>query len=104
MADIQLVITIKDAHVARMIEMMGGYAGKNIEYRLDTPGQRHDQFNFILPTKNGLTNKSFAEKILRVLLLNLIRCYELGKDTLRFKTDIDSVIQPSQNVPDDIIQ
>lgn len=104
MADVQLTITIRDASVTRVVAMLDGYAGKNISYGVsENNNPMMECFDFSLPTKNGLTNKLLGEKVLRCLLLNLVKCFELQKDRFRYTTEEKAIPLPTQNVPDDII-
>lgn len=104
MADIVLNITIPEEHQQRVIDAFTLASGKGLQLSVC-----HDvvdgRWNFVIdPKQPDETMKEFGERFLKGLGIAVIRLVDLCEDTQRYRTEIADIDQPSQDVPDDVLE
>lgn len=108
MANVTLTIILKDAYVTRCLTAFNALADKEIYTKIDDWIEWKWSY---LTKQTGENNKQYGERILKQFVRSLVRNYEYNIDHERYENDvkqiydnIDTIEQPSQNVPDGIVE
>ena len=103
MANIDITITIPDAHVARVSEAITNLADKQLKVEVNADGF-HNRWEYSYePKQPAESSLQFAQRVVRENIKAIVRLYEYTKDWNRFEAESSAVVQPSQNVPEDVI-
>ena len=99
MADIDITITIPDAWVTRVQESLTGNAEKNINIDCENA-----HINYSYDPKGSDNWLVYAEKVFIKHLVSQVRLYELSKANEDYRNAINAIEQPTENVPDDLLE
>jgi hypothetical protein len=111
MADVQITITIPDAHVATCVESFNTLAGKELAVaysRGETSPDVGDKMDFLIEEKgSGETNMDFGKRFIIELVKNAVRLGVFTKNLNAYKASmrdaIKDVAQTSKEVDENII-
>jgi hypothetical protein len=99
MADIVIEITVPDAYVTRAFEALTGMADKRIRIEFERDSVIYDY----TAKESEETNKEFAERVCRNMIINHIKAYEKDLDYDRYHAEMKAVLPASEDVPDNIL-
>jgi len=106
MADVILKLPVKEQYIDLVTETFTAYAGQtiglNVMVRGATPPRiQCDNINFTYPVQQqGETTKAFGERVLKALVTGLVKCYKLGLDSERYRTEISAVKPAAVDIPE----
>jgi hypothetical protein len=101
MADVIIEVTLKDAHVNKILEAINAYAGVKIGIK----PKEGAVWSFSYGTKqDGETNKQYGERFVRELIKAFVRTHDYNTDLGRYSSDIDSISLPSHSIPNEIVE
>jgi hypothetical protein len=101
---IQIILSVPDQHTTRVLETFTGLAEKPLKVAVND-GEFHGNWPFEYTSKDvGETDKEFATRVIQETIKALVKLYEFTEDKQRFDAQIDAVLRPSQNVPENILE
>ena len=110
MADVDLTITIPDAHTVRVLDAFSKAAGARIELMANkgVGSPENPSFNanwsFSYAEKDASeNNKQFAVRTILELIKALVKMVDYAEDQDRYRTEVSAITPANQDVPEDII-
>jgi len=108
MADVQLTITIPDAYVTRAVNAFTTITDTHMTIEARGHGDPENEFNgrwdfSIEPKGDTETMKEFGERVFRSLGLAIINMVDKAEDETRFRTEVQAIVPPASDVPEDIL-
>ena len=106
MADVILSLPVKGEFIDLVTDAFKAYSGQtiglNVMVRGTTPPRMQcDNINFSYPIQQeGETTKAFGERVLKALVTGLVKCYRLGIDSERYRTEISAVKPAAVDIPE----
>ena len=101
MADINLNITVPEAHAATTLEALEALAGLDLKVASKTLEAVH-LFNF-KEKQQGESNKDFVERATIEIVKALVKLKFLGDDRAKYKDDVSNIVLDETAVPNDIL-
>ena len=107
MADVDLTITIPDAHTVRVLDAFNKAAGARIELMAhksvgDTNFNANWSFQYAEKDASE-NNKQFAVRAILELTKALVKMVDYAEDQDRYRTEVSAITPANQDVPEDII-
>jgi hypothetical protein len=101
---IQIILSVPDQHVTRILEAFTGLAGKSLE--LSAHGDDfHGNWDYEFAPKDiGESDKEFVVRAIKENIKAVVKLYDYAEDRSRYNSEISAITQPSQDVPEDIIE
>ena len=93
-----LIITVQTEHVPRVRSAFNNAAGKSCYISVNNENIFFD----ISEKQVGETDLQYGQRVLRELGRNYMRASELNTDRDRYKTDLETITPPGEDVPADI--
>lgn len=109
MADVELTLTIPDAYVSRALAALIATADTDMVLTAqgsnDTPaGDFHGHYHVRIDEKGvEETNRQFAKRYIRHLVLTVLRLYEQSLDQTRRDNEVTALDPVTVDVPDEAI-
>lgn len=101
---VEITISIPDKYVNRVLTVFTELSGKNIELMLHSDDLDGNWNYSLIPKDIGETNKQFATRVIKETVRALVKLYDYAKDRERYRIEIGTIQQPSQDVPDEIVE
>lgn len=99
MADVNVTITVPDAWVNRVLTALNGQANKDIGLDFENAHK-----NYTYEAKTGEENNiQFAKRVFTEHLKQQIKIYELSLSYDEYRTAINNITDPFEDVPEDIL-
>ena len=107
MADVELTITIPDAHTVRVLDAFTKAAGARIELMAhksvgDTNFNAYWSFE-IAPQGESENAKQFAVRVILEQIKALVKLVDYAEDRDRYRTAVAAITPANQDVPEDIV-
>ena len=106
MADVILSLPVKGEFIDLVTDAFKAYSGQTIGLNVRWLEVLHrqeycDNINFTYPVQQeGETIKRFGERVLKALVTGLVKCYRLGIDSERYRTEISAVKPAAVDIPE----
>ena len=101
---VEIKLSVQDQYINRVLEALTELAGKPLKVAVNGSGF-HGKHSFeFAPKDDAETNKEFAVRVIRENIKAMVKLYEYTIDKARFDSEVSAVTQPSQDVPDNLIE
>ena len=107
MADVNITLTIPDAHVTRVSEAFTKLSGANIHLDADKDfggTMFTGRWDFMIDPQEGAeTTKEFAIRFITDLIKATVKLVDYAEDRERYNTEVAAITKPDEDVPDGIV-
>ena len=107
MADVDLTITIPDAHTVRVLDAFTKAAGARIELMAHKHTENNEfnaNWSYSYDEQQpGETAKQFAVRVILEQIKALVKLVDYAEDQDRYRTAVAAITPATQDVPDNIV-